>query len=322
MTGIAIIGLGTVGMRYVEQYQAHEGFNLIGGFDVSTSACDAAADRFGLAIFDSAEELITAADVVYVAVPPLYHRQYVDLTIDAGKALLCEKPLGVDDAESQAMVARVADTDSRAAVNFVFGAAPSASKLVADVALSGDTIHGIDLRVHFEQWPRAWQTGAAWLRDRDQGGWAREVISHYVFLLLRLCGEVTVESCTAMFPADGSSEQRLNAVLRAGAVQVHITGSSDSAGADEVEFTVRGQRNSWRLTNWYEYSTAERGGPWTPGLSPQESSGPAAYGAQLDQVASLVSGQEQTLATFAEALQVQRIVEAMLDMADPIGAAG
>lgn len=315
--GIAIIGLGTVGLRYVEQYQAHDGFELIGGFDVSRDACHTAAERFGVAIAESAEALITdpAVAAVYVAVPPLYHEHYVDLVVDAGKALLCEKPLGVDDAESAGMVERVGASGIAAAVNYVFGAAPAARALLRDVAASGDTIHGVDLRVHFEEWPRAWQAGAGWLRDRDQGGWTREVISHYVFLVLRLLGSPTVEQAAAYFPDDGSSEQRLVALLRAGGVPIHVLGSSDSAGADEVEFTVRGQRQSWRLTNWYEYTKAERGGAWISALSADEASGPSAYAAQLGQLDALIEGQPQTLATFAEALQVQRVVEEILEVA-------
>jgi len=301
--GIAVIGLGTVGLRYVEQYLASQTFELIGGFDTSASACETAAERFGVAIAESAETLIND------------HQLYVDLVVAADKALLCEKPLAVNDDQGVAMVEAVASNHTRGAVNYVFGAAPSAVALLEAVANTDDEIQGVDLRVHFEDWPRAWQAGATWLRDRDQGGWTREVISHYVFLILRLLGEPTIESCHAEFPADGSSEQRLVAKLRAGGVPIHIVGSSDAAGQDEVEFTVRGAANGWRLTNWYQFMTCERGSAWTQALSEQESSGPAAYRAQLDQLSALVTGEPQTLATFAEALTVQRVVEQMLTMA-------
>lgn len=314
---MAIIGLGTVGLRYVEQYLLHDGFELIGGYDLSDAACAEAEDRFGIPIAASAEALISdpGVDAVYVAVPPLYHENYVDLVVAAGKALLCEKPLGVDDAESTGMVERVEASGIPAAVNYVFGAAPSAIALLADVKAGPGSIHGIDVRVHFEEWPRAWQAGATWLRDRDQGGWTREVLSHYLFLLLRLAGSPTIEHCSAWFPPDGSSEQRLSATLRCGDVPVLVVGSSDSAGADEVEFTVRGTECSYRLTNWYQYATANRGGEWESALSPAESAGPAAFAAQLDQLSRLIRGEPNTLATFAEALEVQRVAESLLEQA-------
>jgi predicted dehydrogenase len=317
--GIAVIGLGTVGLRYVEQYQSSPDFDLVGGFDLSADACAAAEQRFDVAIADSALELVQDDRVaaVYVAVPPLYHREYVDMVVAAGKALLCEKPLGVDDADSVAMVQAVADSGTAGAVNYVFGAAPSAQALLAAVETSGETILGVDLRVHFEQWPRAWQAGATWLRDRDQGGWTREVISHYIFLILRLLGTPTIESCHAEFPADGTSEQKLTATLRADGVPITIVGSSDAAGLDEVEFTVRSASTGWRLTNWYQFTSCATGEPWVEALSAEESSGPTAYRAQLSQLGNLITGQPQTLATFDEALLVQRIVEEMLDAADP-----
>ncbi|MEM9611122.1 MAG: gfo/Idh/MocA family oxidoreductase [Actinomycetota bacterium] len=232
--------------------------------------------------------------------------------VAARKALLCEKPLGVEDAESVAMVERVAGSNKGAAVNFVFAAAPAAVALLDDVRSTDTTLVGVDLTVHFERWPRPWQAGATWLRDRDQGGWTREVVSHFVFLAQRLLGPLTIEHRAVGFPDDGSTERWLTAELDGGGVPVRISGSSDTAGPDEVELTVRGVDRSWRLTNWYGYSIADAGGPWRPGLSDAAASGPAAYAAQLGQLAALVEGRPNTLATFGEALEVQRIIEAML----------
>lgn len=310
--GVAVVGLGTVGLRYVEQFQLDDRFVVVGGFDSTHTASETARQRLGIEISATAQELIAdpRVDVVYVAVPPVHHGFYVDQVVAAGAALLCEKPLGVDEAESAAMVDRVAGT--AAAVNFVFGAAPAAIALLDDVRASGTSLLGVDLRVHFERWPRPWQAGAGWLRDRDQGGWTREVVSHFVFLAQRLLGPLTIERSSVRFPDDGTSERWLAAELSGGGVPMRIAGSSDAAGADEVELTVRGADRSWRLTNWYGYAVADAGEPWRPGLDAETASGPAAYAAQLGQLAALVEGRPHTLATFSEALDVQRVVEALV----------
>ncbi|MEO1059864.1 MAG: Gfo/Idh/MocA family oxidoreductase [Actinomycetota bacterium] len=310
--GVAVIGLGTVGLRYVEQFLLDDRFTVVGGHDSSTAAAGAARERFGIDTPATADELIAdpRVDVVYVAVPPVHHAAYVDRVVAAGRALLCEKPLGVDEAESVAMVERVAGT--AAAVNFVFGAAPAAVALLDDVRATGTELLGVDLRVHFERWPRPWQAGAGWLRDRDQGGWTREVVSHFVFLAGRLLGPLAIERSAVRFPDDGTSERWLTAELVGRGVPVRVVGSSDAAGADEVELTIRGVDRSWRLTNWYGYSIADAGEPWRPGLDADAASGPAAYAAQLGQLAALVEGRSHSLATFAEALEVQRIVEALV----------
>ena len=56
--GVAIIGLGTVGRRFIEQFGNHEDFDVIGGFDVGQRARDAAAADFGITVVETAAELI------------------------------------------------------------------------------------------------------------------------------------------------------------------------------------------------------------------------------------------------------------------------
>ena len=43
-------------------------------------------------------------------------------------------------------------------------------------------IFSAELVMHFSQWPRDWQADADWLRFRDQGGYTREVTSHYLYI--------------------------------------------------------------------------------------------------------------------------------------------
>ena len=45
-----------------------------------------------------------------------------------------------------------------------------------------------DVRLHFARWPRDWQAGAAWLAERQEGGYVREVFSHFAYLIQRLLG--------------------------------------------------------------------------------------------------------------------------------------
>jgi len=300
--GVTIIGLGTVGRRFVEQVANHERFRLVAGFDVDELARKRAEQDFGIITGAHADALIgdPAVDVVYIATPPLFHETYVDAALAAGKAIFCEKPLGVDGAATVAMVERVDAAGLPAAVNFVFGAAPSATELL-DRITSGacGKVHSAELRVHFCRWPRDWRAGATWLRDRDQGGWIREVVSHYLFLVHRLFGTTTIRNVAVDFPDDGSSEQGLTAVL-------------DCAGRDEIEFTVRGTERSFRLSNWYQLTTAADDGPWEPVLTDEQSSGAAAYAAQLGDLAALIEGGPHRLATFAEGLAVQRLVEDLL----------
>ncbi|MCH8809412.1 MAG: Gfo/Idh/MocA family oxidoreductase, partial [Proteobacteria bacterium] len=60
----------------------------------------------------------SAHEVVYIACPPAAHKEYALAAIEAGKTVFCEKPLGVDVAESRALVARVEESGTPNAVNF------------------------------------------------------------------------------------------------------------------------------------------------------------------------------------------------------------
>ena len=124
MHRVGIIGLGTVGSRFVEQFGRHADFDLVSAWDPDPLACEVHADAVPIA--GGAGGVIAESDAVYIAVPPAFHRTYVEACVDAGVAVFCEKPLGIDIAESRALVDLVERSGLPAGVNFVFGAAPSA----------------------------------------------------------------------------------------------------------------------------------------------------------------------------------------------------
>jgi D-xylose 1-dehydrogenase (NADP+, D-xylono-1,5-lactone-forming) len=61
----------------------------------------------GVRIMDSYEALLAAADVdaVYNPLPNSLHKEWTLRALDAGKHVLCEKPIGVDAGEAEAMAA-------------------------------------------------------------------------------------------------------------------------------------------------------------------------------------------------------------------------
>lgn len=310
---VGIIGLGTVGARFVEQFGAHRDFTVTAGWDAS----DAARQRFSgvIPIMNTATEVLEACDLVYIAVPPAAHGTYVHQALAAGVAIFCEKPLGVDLAESEQMTAAVDAARARRGVNFVFAGAPATvrlGELLADGAAG--QITRIEIRLQFPQWPRPWQEAATWLAGAAEGGWLREVGSHFLFLAHRLCGELSVEHATVRRPRADLAENRVIAELRAGDVEVLLTGASGEAGPEVVECVVRGTERSFRLREWYRLTTCTRTDPiWAPmEVDAEPNPAHAAYRAQLDQVAAMARGDAHALATFAEALAVQTCVETIL----------
>lgn len=308
-----------MGSRFVEQFSAHPDFDLVAAWDPDPVVCS--AHRTAIRIAADAAEVIDAANAVYIAVPPLFHRVYVEACVAAETAIFCEKPLGIDVAESRELAHLVASSGLPAGVNFVFGAAPSATRLqsatIADehgATAIGEIVRG-ELRLHFAVWPRAWHAKAQWLRLRDQGGWIREVVSHFVFLALRALGPIRLETSTVTFP-DGPygdlCEVDATARFRAGDHPLVMIGTSGGVGPDVVDFTVRGTAGSLRIWDWYRLQTADGDG-WSDALGSDRATLAAdAYSAQLDALSSMLDDEPTTIATFAEALAVQEVVEAIL----------
>ena len=311
---VGIIGLGTVGARFVEQFNLHPEFDLVAAWDPDDSAC--AQHSPNVAIAADADAVIAASDVVYIAVPPLVHRDYVERCVAAGVAIFCEKPLGIDIAQSRELVDLVESSGLAAGVNFVFSAAPSATTMI-DIIQRGELgeIAHADLRLHFSEWPRAWHAKAQWLRLRDQGGWIREVLSHFLFLAQRALGPLDLDHAAVTFP-DGPSgslcetDATARFTSRNGAVV--LMGTSGGAGPDIVDLTVRGSLRAVRVWDWYRLQEADSG-EWRDLLGHDRAElGAGAYAAQLGELAAMVAGEATGIATFREALEVQELVEAVL----------
>ena len=116
---VGIIGLGTVGARFVEQFNLHVRFELTACWDASSEA----QDRFRSTenVVETPEDVIANCDVVYIAVPPAAHATYVEQAVAAKCAIFCEKPLGVDIEESEHILQLVESSGLLSAINYVFG---------------------------------------------------------------------------------------------------------------------------------------------------------------------------------------------------------
>lgn len=314
---IGIIGLGTVGARFVELLNRHADFDLVAAWDPDPVAC--ADQARAVHIAPDAAAVVQASDAVYIAVPPLFHAGYVRACIDAGVGIFCEKPLGIDVDESRRLAEAVDQSGLPAGVNFVFSAAPSATELGRRIAAGeiGEVVRG-DLHLHFAEWPRAWHARAQWLRLRDQGGWIREVVSHFLFVTQRVLGPLSISTGTTTYP-DGPSgelcEVDATAHFTAGAHSMVMLGTSGGAGPDVNDLTIRGTAGSLRIWDWYrlQYTDSNDTPGWRDVLGTDRAAlANDAYIAQLGALSAMLDGRPSAIATFDEALSVQELVEDLL----------
>ena len=197
--------------------------------DASSAALQqSVADFPGVPLSSSASDAIERldVDVVYVAVPPLAHAALVRASIAAGKAVFCEKPLGIDLDESRALVQEVAQSGRPAAVNFPFASSAAVQAIAEAISAPDFDLPALEIRTRFHQWPREWQASAAWLNQSDQGGFTREVLSHFVYLALRLPGPRRLQGAVALQPVAGLAQTWVTGSLVAGSAPGSFPGST------------------------------------------------------------------------------------------------
>jgi predicted dehydrogenase len=261
-----------------------------------------------------AAAVIAASGCVYVASPPASHLGYARAAIAAGRSVFCEKPLAIDLAEARAFVA---EAGAAGAVNFPFASSPGVAAIARWIAEGAiGTPRRLTVAVAFARWPRPWQADAArWLDAREEGGFTREVVSHFLFLARRLLGPLEGIEGRIAFPEAGRSERAIDVTLTAGGLPVTLTGRVGGVDADDHNtWTLEGDAGSVRLRDW---AIAERRGPDgrfepEPDAIPNERLRPITLRRQIAGVVRMARGEPHHLATFAEALAVQEAVERIL----------
>jgi predicted dehydrogenase len=313
---LAIIGLGIMGRRMLENALQHPAFEVSGVWDPSAASLTKTRDAMpGVSIQSSAEAAMAGADAVYLACPPGPRKTYALQAAAAGQGVFMEKPLGTDNAQSRDLVAQLRQARLPGVVNFTQAASRGFEELHRAIhAGEVGEILGIDIVVNYPAWPRAWQKDADWLRLRHEGGYTREVISHFLFLAGRFLGPLTLQHALPRYPQDPTlcELDMLARLTTADGKPVTVMATTGGQQPDRQEVTVRGSRMNHQFREFYQLWRSD-GGPWQEALDwTREDPRTSALQRQLSEVDLWLQGKPHKLATVEEALAVQELVEAML----------
>jgi predicted dehydrogenase len=313
---MAIIGLGIMGRRMLANALAHPRFEISGLWDPSAVSVAKTRELMpGAPIASDAAAAMAGADVVYLACPPGPRKAYALAAASAGQGVFMEKPLGTDEAESRDLVARLRADRRGAVVNFTQASSRGFEELrrAIDAGETGELV-GIDVVVSYPSWPRAWQMDADWLRFRAEGGYTREVISHFLFLAGRFLGPLRLCAASPRYPADPTlcELDMLARLETADGRPVNVLGTTGGRQPDRQEVTVKGSRASYQFREFYQLWRSD-GGPWTEAVDwSNEDPRTSALQRQLTEVDQWLRGKPHRLATAEGALDVQLLVEGML----------
>jgi predicted dehydrogenase len=112
------VGVGFIGVAHVEALR-RLGVDVVGVVGSTPERAGAKAEAANLpAVYDSVEAMAadTAIDVIHIASPNHAHADQVRICLDAGKHVICEKPLALNSTDTSDLVARA---DAAGLVNAV-----------------------------------------------------------------------------------------------------------------------------------------------------------------------------------------------------------
>ena len=290
---------------------AHPEFVVVRAGDVGDDAVRKARAAHPDVEFTSPQEVLDASDLdaVYIATPPAFHADAAIAAMRSGKAVLCEKPLAVSAEDGRRMNEVADETGVATGVNFALSDT-NATHHVERSLRSGEVgdVVGVDVRLTFPLWPRAFQATATWVGEREQGGFIREVFSHFAYLTDRLVGPVRPVNASVDYPEDPKvSEIAARGFVRAGDVPVQVSGFAGVTGAETYEWTLWGTKKSYQLRAWRDLYISDGAG-WTR-VEPEGEAGSEAT--RLALFARAIRGEKpESLADFAAAYRVQQVVEA------------
>lgn len=136
-----VLGPGGIARQFATGLQAVEDAKLVAVGSRAKETADAFGDEFGIPRRHVGyDELAndSEVDVVYVATPHAFHMENTLLCLEAGKAVLCEKPMAMNAGQSQIMIDTARETDvflMEAMWTHFFPAMAKVRELVGDEAI-------------------------------------------------------------------------------------------------------------------------------------------------------------------------------------------
>ena len=107
MFGIGIIGCGKIAqVRHIPEYAENKDAKLLGFYDINKERAASLAKQYGGTAYETVEELLANPDIAAVSVcaANFAHAELTIAALNAGKHVLCEKPMAITLAECEAMV--------------------------------------------------------------------------------------------------------------------------------------------------------------------------------------------------------------------------
>jgi predicted dehydrogenase len=254
-TRLGVIGCGGFGLYALQQFAQVPGVKLTGMAGTHRDAARAAARRFGIPDVQDVEALLARDDIdlVYIATPPFLHFPQALAALEAGKHVICEKPLAMTVAEADTLIAMARKRDRVLVANLMQRYNPlfdAIKHLIQDQVL-GELLHG-----YFENYasdenlpPEHW----FWDRSKSGGIFVEHGVHFFDMFAGWLGPGVVVAAQRSVRP--GSSppiEEQVQCTVRYGATALvnFFHGFEQAGRMDRQELRLVFERGDVTLYDW------------------------------------------------------------------------
>ncbi|NLX06665.1 MAG: Gfo/Idh/MocA family oxidoreductase [Phycisphaerae bacterium] len=208
---VGVIGLGRSGwgIHINAMRPMPENFKIVGVTDPNAARCKEATDEFGCKVYQSVDQMLADKGVELVVVASLnrMHPPHAIQAMEAGKNVVCEKPMAADAAEADRMIAVSKKTGKMLAVFQNRRYAPDFVK-VKEVIDSGKLGRIVMIKMMAHGFSRRWD----WQTLKEFGGGAlNNTGPHFVDQALQLFG-----------PAEPNIFCHMENVLSSGDAEDHV----------------------------------------------------------------------------------------------------
>lgn len=181
--GIGFIGAGDISLLHAKAIQKCKGARLVGLWNRSQDRAKQRAQEFGCKNYESIRSLVAdpSIDALFVLTNLESHLEYTKLALEAGKAVLVEKPVGSSVAEIEEMK-RIAGAKNLVVMpghNYVYeGGMVRTRELVEEKELGRIVSAYVMYNIHHPEEVAARYPGVV-----------RQILTHHSYILLYLLGK-------------------------------------------------------------------------------------------------------------------------------------
>ncbi|MEX0611680.1 MAG: Gfo/Idh/MocA family oxidoreductase [Pirellulales bacterium] len=251
--GVGVIGCGGFGLFALQQFIQVPGVRLAGMAATARPAALAAARRYGLDDVVDLHRLLElpAVNLVYISTPPFLHYEQARAALEAGKHVICEKPLALTVEQADELVALARRNDRLLVANLMQRYNPLFDVIaqVIEQRPLGELLHG-----YFENYacdehlpPEHW----FWDREKSGGIFIEHGV-HFFDLVAGWLGPGEVVAAQASVRAGSQCEDQVQCAVRY-ANNVHFNfyhGFHQPGRLDRQELRLIFERGDILLQGW------------------------------------------------------------------------